>query len=72
MLYSASPDWFPRSLAAQLSGIALAKPPQYLELITDLAPGDAVVEWLERSTVSQPDVVLLGAVFVACHAAGRP
>ena len=59
-LHFDSPGWFPPALAAQLSGVAFAKKPRFIELVSDLAPGDALVEFLERDTVSRPDVVLLG------------
>lgn len=74
MLHSDAPDWFPPALAAQLDGVGFAKKPRFLELITDLSPGDALVEFLERATVSQPDVVLLGACLLGtpCFAQRSP
>jgi hypothetical protein len=61
VLHSATPpEWLPPSIAEQLLGMRFKTAPRYLTIISDLSPGDALVDWLERG-VRRPDLVLLGA-----------
>jgi hypothetical protein len=57
----APPDWMPPAIAKDEMLDTFATPPRFLEIVSDLGPGDAIVDWLERSAVGRPDVVLLGA-----------
>ena len=61
-MHSAEPPvWVPPKVIESLRSIGFATPPRYLEIASDLSPGDAIVDWLQRSAVGRPDVVLLGA-----------
>jgi nucleotide-binding universal stress UspA family protein len=56
------PEWMPPAIAKHELLDKFVTPPRFLEIVTDLGPGDAIVEWLERSEIDRPDVVLLGAL----------
>lgn len=56
-----APPWVPPAILKGGALDALREPARFLEIVSDLSPGDAVCDWLQRTTIDRPDVVLLGA-----------
>ncbi len=56
------PVWVPAAIQGALARTQFATAPHFVEVVSDLAPGDAVLEWLaETPPASRPNIVLLGS-----------
>lgn len=62
------PAWMPPAIVEALDKTPMPMSPRFLEIVSDLSPGDAIVDWLERTAVDRADIVLLGACKASKHA----
>lgn len=59
---SGMPAWLPPALVEALATTAAARSVEFVEIVSDLSPGDAILQWLaEQPANLQPNVVLLGS-----------